>query len=143
MVEIFYNIWAKYRDLDYTFLRGELNSLIGEWLEAEKLNAPDPAPSSLPPGPSVEVVIRVESVPIEDLEQQPVANADKEATASNRMNIIEVLIGEVPSRVLVKTLIDLEVSPYLVLSLLFSLISSSLFLFFFFFFVYCCKGSCG
>ena len=32
VVKIFYNVWAKYRDLDYTFLGGELTSLIGEWL---------------------------------------------------------------------------------------------------------------
>ena len=30
VVEIFYNIWVKYRDLDYTFLGGEFTSLIGE-----------------------------------------------------------------------------------------------------------------
>ena len=63
VVEIFYNIWAKYWDLDYMFLGGELTNLIGEWLEAEKLNAPDHASSSPPLGPSVEVVTRAESVP--------------------------------------------------------------------------------
>ena len=51
VVKIFYNIWAKYRGLDYTFLGGELTNLIGEWLEAEKLNAPNPTPSSPAPGP--------------------------------------------------------------------------------------------
>ena len=48
VVEIFYNIWAKYWDLDYTFLEGELTNLIGEWLEAGKLIASNPAPSSPP-----------------------------------------------------------------------------------------------
>ena len=65
VVEIFYNIWAKYWDLDYTFLRGELTNLIGEWLEAEKLNAHDPAPSSPPFGPSAKDFTRAESVPTE------------------------------------------------------------------------------
>ena len=53
VMEIFYNIW-KYWDLDYMFLRGEFSNLIGEWLKAEKLNASNPAPSSLPLIPSVE-----------------------------------------------------------------------------------------
>ena len=33
VVEIFYNICAKYQDLDYTLFGSELTSLIGEWLE--------------------------------------------------------------------------------------------------------------
>ena len=41
---IFYNIKANYRDLDYAFLGGELTDLIGEWLEEEKLNAPNAMP---------------------------------------------------------------------------------------------------
>ena len=73
VVEIFYNIWAKYRDLNYTFLGGELTNLIGEWLKAKKLNAPDPTPSCPLPSPSVEVVTRVESVLVEAPEQQHVA----------------------------------------------------------------------
>ena len=65
VMEIFYNIWAKYQDLDYIFLEGKLTNLISEWFEAEKLNAPNPAPSSLPLGPSAENVTRVDSVPTE------------------------------------------------------------------------------
>ena len=63
VVEIFYNIWAKYPNLDDTFLGGEFTNLIGEWLEAKKLNAPDPIPSSLPPSPLAEDITRAESVP--------------------------------------------------------------------------------
>ena len=55
----------KYWNIDYTFLRGELTSLIGEWLEVEKLNVLDPTPSSPPLDPSIEVVTRVESVLVE------------------------------------------------------------------------------
>ena len=60
-----YSIWAKYRDLDYMFLVGELTNLIGEWLEADELNAFDPTPSFPPPGPSAKVVTRAESTPVE------------------------------------------------------------------------------
>ena len=42
---IFYKTWAYYQDLDYTFLGGKLTDLIGEWLEEEKFNAPNVAPS--------------------------------------------------------------------------------------------------
>ena len=69
VVEIFYNIWAKYRDLDYTFLGGEFTNLIGEWLETEKLNALDLAPSSPPPSPLVEDVTGAEIVPAGASEQ--------------------------------------------------------------------------
>ena len=31
VVEIFYNIWAKYWDLDFTFLEGEPTNLTCEW----------------------------------------------------------------------------------------------------------------
>ena len=48
VMEIFYNIWAKNQDLDYSFLGGELTNLICERLKEEKLNAPNPMPSSLP-----------------------------------------------------------------------------------------------
>ena len=65
VVAIFYNIWVKYRDLNYTFLGGELTNLIGEWLEAENLNSPNPAPSSPPPSPSAEDVTRAKSLPVE------------------------------------------------------------------------------
>ena len=44
VIKIFYKTWAKYRYLDYSFLGGELTNLVAEWLEAEKLNAPDPTP---------------------------------------------------------------------------------------------------
>ena len=54
VMEIFYNIWVNYRDLDYSFLGSELTNLIGEWLEVEKLNAPNPVPLSPPPDPSIE-----------------------------------------------------------------------------------------
>ena len=49
---IFYNIWAHYWDLDYTFLGGKLIYLIGEWLEEERLNAPNVVLPSALPGPS-------------------------------------------------------------------------------------------
>ena len=51
---IFYNILAHYWDLDYTFLGAELIDLIGEWLEEERLNAPNTTPSSTTPGLSAE-----------------------------------------------------------------------------------------
>ena len=97
VVEIFYNIWTKYRDLDYTFLRGELTSLIGEWLETEELNAPNPAPSSPPPIPSTEVATRADSMPAEASELQPMANADKEVATFNPPPTIEEPIGKVSS----------------------------------------------
>ena len=94
-----------------TFLGGEFISLIGEWLEAEKLNARDPAPSTLLPGPSVEVVTRIESVLAEAPEQQLVANADEEVATSNPSPVVEELVGEMSSGVTVITLIDLEEEP--------------------------------
>ena len=59
---IFYNIWAHYRDLDYAFLGGELTDLIGEWLEEEKLNAPNVEPSPTPPGPLAKNAVEIENV---------------------------------------------------------------------------------
>ena len=59
---IFYNIWAHYRDLDYAFLGGELTNLIGEWLEEEKLNAPNVTPSPTTPGPLVENAAETETM---------------------------------------------------------------------------------
>ena len=41
---IFYNIWTHYQDLDYAFLGSKLTDLIGEWIEDERLSAPDVAP---------------------------------------------------------------------------------------------------
>ena len=59
---IFYNIWAHYRDLDYTFLGDELTSLIREWLEEERLNALAAVPSSTPPGRLTGKVAEIETV---------------------------------------------------------------------------------
>ena len=114
VVEIFYNIWAKYQDLDYTFLGGEFTNLIGEWLEVEKLNAPDPAPSSPPPSPSTEDIMETESVPVGASKPQPAANVDKNVAASNPPHAIEKPVGEVILRVAVKTLINLEEEPVVV-----------------------------
>ena len=61
----FYNIWVNYQDLDYAFLGGELTSLIGVWLEDERLNAPDVVPPSAPLGPSTENAAEIEIVPAE------------------------------------------------------------------------------
>ena len=108
-VDIFYNIWAKYQDLNYSFLGGELTNLIGEWIKAEKLNVPDPEPLSPPPGPSVEGVIGAENMPVGAFEQQFVANTDEEAATSNLPPAVEELVGEVTSRVASsRTLIDLK-----------------------------------
>ena len=98
-VEIFYNIWAKYWDLDYTFLGGEFTNLIGKWLEAEKLNDPDPAPLSPSPSPLAKDIIGAESVPIGASKPQSVANANEEVATSNPLLIVEELIGEATSRV--------------------------------------------
>ena len=68
-MEIFYNIWAKFWDLDYSFLGDELIDLIGKWLEVEKLNAPNHAPLSPPFGPSAKDVVGVEGVPAGASEQ--------------------------------------------------------------------------
>ena len=109
VVEICYNIWVKYRDFDYSFLEGELTNLIGEWLEAEKLNALDPTPSSPPPSPLAEGIIGARIMPIGAFKQQPAANADEEAVASNPPPTVEEPVGEVTSRVVSsKTLIDLK-----------------------------------
>ena len=62
---IFYNIWAHYGDLDYAFLGDELAGLIGECLEEGRLNAPDVAPPSAPPGPSTGNVAEIETAPSE------------------------------------------------------------------------------
>ena len=59
MEAIFYNIWAHYQDLDYVFLGDELTDLIGEWLEGEKLNAPNAAPSPTSPGPPTRDVVEI------------------------------------------------------------------------------------
>ena len=60
---IFYNILAHYRDLDYAFLGGELTDLIGEWIEEERLNAPDVAPSSVPSDPTSTNATEIEISP--------------------------------------------------------------------------------
>ena len=72
------------------------------------MNAPDPAPSSPPPDPSAEVFTRVKSVSDEAPVQQPVANANEEVATSNSTPTVEEFVDEVSSRVVVKTLIDLE-----------------------------------
>ena len=111
VVEIFYNIWVKYQDLDFTFLEGELTNLISEWLEAERLNAPNVVPSSPPSGPSVEDITSAKSVPSKAPEQQPVANADEEAATSNPLLAVEEPVGEVTSGVAVRTIINLKEEP--------------------------------
>ena len=60
---IFYNIWAHYRDLDYMFLGGELTYLIREWLEEERLNAPDVVPPFAPPSLLTGNAAMIETVP--------------------------------------------------------------------------------
>ena len=77
MQAIFYNIWAHYRDLDYTFLGGELTDLIGERLEEERLNAPNAAPSSIPSGPPAKNAVEAEAVLVEAFEQQPAVEVDR------------------------------------------------------------------
>ena len=62
---IFYNIWAHYRGLDYTFLGGGLTNLIGEWIEEERLNALNITPPSAPSSPLTGKATEIEVMPVE------------------------------------------------------------------------------
>ena len=66
---IFYNIWAHYWDLDYTFLGDEMTGLIREWLEEARLNVPEVMPSSIPPSPPTGKVTEIETLLAEAFEQ--------------------------------------------------------------------------
>ena len=41
-----------------------MTDLISEWLEEEKLNAPNVAPLPSPPGPSVETIVETKTVSV-------------------------------------------------------------------------------
>ena len=62
---IFYNIWDHYRDLDYAFLGGKRTDLIGEWIEEERLNAPNVMPPSMPSDPSTSNAIEIDTLLVE------------------------------------------------------------------------------
>ena len=88
---------------------GEFTNLIGEWLEAEKLNAPNPTPLSLPPDPLTKDAIGTENAPAGAPEQQPVANTDEETVTSNPSSVVKESLGKGTSRVTgSRTLIDLK-----------------------------------
>ena len=113
MEAIFYNIWAHYWDLDYAFLRGELTDLIGEWLEEERLNAPNVMPSSTRPGPSTENAAEIEIASTEAYERQQLAIEVNEVTAAPNPSIAsEDPASELSSRVAtIQQLINLEEEP--------------------------------
>ena len=93
-------------------MEGEFTNLIGKWLKAEKLTALNPAPSSLPPGPSAEDAMGTKSALARASEQKPAANADKETVASNPLFAVKEPIGEVTLRVTgSKALIYLKEEP--------------------------------
>ena len=78
---IFYNIWVHYRDLDYAFFRGKLIDLSGEWLEEERLNAPNVTPPSAPLGPSTGNAAEIEIVSAETSKQSSVVEVDEMTSA--------------------------------------------------------------
>ena len=63
--------------MDYTFLRGELTGLIREWIEEERLNAPEVAPSSVPSDLSTRNTIEIKILPNETSEQSSVVEVDE------------------------------------------------------------------
>ena len=81
------------------FLGGKLTDLIGEWLEEERLNAPNTALSSIPPGPPTRNAVEAKIVPAEASEQQHAVEVDKETVASNPPLAVEDPIRELNSRV--------------------------------------------
>ena len=109
---IFYNIWEHYQDLDYAFLGGKLTSLIGEWIEKERLNAPDVVLPSAPPSPLTENVAEIKIVPTETSEQPFVVEVDKVTTTTNPSIAFKVPVSEPSSSVaIVQLLINLEEEP--------------------------------
>ena len=101
-----------YRDLDYAFLGGKLIDIIGEWLEEERLNAPNAILPSIPPGPLTENAEEIEIVSVEASEQQPTTEVDEGTVAPNPPITSEDPVSEPSSRVTdVRPLINLEEEP--------------------------------
>ena len=98
--------------MNYAFLRAKLTSLIGEWLEEERLKAPEAVLSFTPLGPPIENAADIETVSTEAFEQEPVVELDEETVAPNLPLASEDLASELSSRVtIVKSLINLEEEP--------------------------------
>ena len=59
VVDIFYNIWLKHRDIDYKFLGEEFMKVKDQWVENERLGDLNSAPPSSPlaPGTKGNVII--------------------------------------------------------------------------------------
>ena len=98
--------------MDYAFLGGELNDLIGEWLEEERLNAPDVMPPSMHFGPSTRNATETEIVSAETFEHPSVAEMD-EMTATPDPSIASKDFAREPSLKVaaIQPLINLEEEP--------------------------------
>ena len=85
VVDIFYNIWFKHRDIDYEFLGEEFMKVKDQWAENKRLGDLNNAPTSSPLAPGTEGnVIIAEIGPSMVLEQQPPADVEEgEVVASN------------------------------------------------------------
>ena len=109
---IFYNILGHYQGLDYASLGGEMTDIIGEWLEEERLNAPNVMPSSTSPGLLTENAVEIETVPAEASEQQPAVEVDEETIAPNPPLTFKDPASELSLRVAaIQLLTNLEEEP--------------------------------
>ena len=70
-----------------------MTDLIGEWLEEERLNAPDIVLPSSSLGPSIGNVAEIETLSAEASEWQPVVEVDPVGEPSSRVATIQPLIN--------------------------------------------------
>ena len=113
MVEaILYNIWTHYRNVDYTFLGGELTDLIGEWIEEESLNAPNVVPLSVPSDPSTSNVVEIE-ISLAKTSEEPSMVEVGEVTTTPYPSILPKVSVTEPSSsfAAIQPLINLEEEP--------------------------------
>ena len=89
-----------------------MTSLIEEWLEKERLNAPKVVPSSTPPGLLTGKAAEIETVSAEASEQQPMIEVGEETTTPNLPLTSKDLASELSSSVvIVQLLINLKEEP--------------------------------
>ena len=109
---IFYNIWTHYRDLDYAFLGNELTNLNEEWLEEERLNAPDVTSPPMLLDPLTRDSTEIKISPAETFEQSSEVEVD-EVIAAHDLSIAPKVPIAKPnySVAAVQLLINLEEEP--------------------------------